>query len=278
MCPHPHMERMKGNMDFDTFRRVIDEAKQYGLQTLRLHVLGEPLLNPNIHEFVRYAKQYDNLKNIVYSTNCTYLDERQAKKILASGLDGIVLAVDGINKETYETIRIRADYEVVKRNVERFLTLRKQLRPDLKVRLSIINLKRSRSEVEAYRAYWRPFLLADQELIIKPFSNFGGQVDNRLEAKEERQKRRQHALRHPCYLLWKNLIVLWNGDVTVCCLDSKAAYMKLGNVWEQSLQELWFSEMQSRYRKLHLKRDWKDMPLCQGCNNNTTMLKMPVGK
>jgi MoaA/NifB/PqqE/SkfB family radical SAM enzyme len=261
------MGRRVGNMNMATFRRIIDEAAKHGLQSIWLHVLGEPLLNPQIFEFVRYCKQFNNLKNIGFSTNGSYLDERKARELLSSGLDRLVLSLDGATKETYEAVRRQGNYEVVKANIERFLTLRKEYRPNLQVKLSIVDLKLTHPELRAFRDYWDLFLMNSGEILVKPFLNFGGLVDDSSGGNSDcRQNHRRNGLAIPCIQLWKNLTILWNGDVTVCCFDGNDALMSLGNVNDCSLQKLWLSQAQTDNRFRHLNRDWRKMPLCQSCS------------
>ena len=91
--------RETGNMKEDFFRKVIDEMHQR-LMYLIFYFQGEPYINPKFLEMVKYA----NAKGIytITSTNGHFLHEENARKTVASGLDRILISIDGSTQEVYE--------------------------------------------------------------------------------------------------------------------------------------------------------------------------------
>ena len=110
MCPTglKQVKRPKGYMDFDLFKSIVDEMAPY-VKATTLHIWGEPLMHKRIFDMVAYCRQKGLRAEI--STNATLLDERKAQGLLDAGLDTIYLCLDGFRPETYEAIRVKADYE-----------------------------------------------------------------------------------------------------------------------------------------------------------------------
>jgi sulfatase maturation enzyme AslB (radical SAM superfamily) len=104
LCPVTvGMDRPGGHMDFDLYKKIIDEVGGYVFLIL-LWDWGEPFLNPSIYEMISYAKQ-KGIK-LVCSTNGHLFKKREeTEKLISSGLDSIFFAVDGISQETYEPYR-----------------------------------------------------------------------------------------------------------------------------------------------------------------------------
>ncbi|MCB0239603.1 MAG: radical SAM protein, partial [Anaerolineae bacterium] len=154
MCPTglKQVKRPQGYMDFDVFKSIVDEMAPY-VKATTLHIWGEPLMHKRIFDMIAYCRQKGLRAEI--STNATLLDERKAKGLLDAGLATIYLCLDGFRPETYESIRVKADYERTNANIHRFL--------DLKVNggytypyvnLQIIQMEQTMPEVDEFVAAW----------------------------------------------------------------------------------------------------------------------------
>ena len=118
MCPTGlgMLTRSKGFMDYDLFTQITDEMAPH-VQTTTLHIWGEPLLHPQIHDMIAYCGSRGLYSEI--STNATVLNEESSRKILDAGLGSIYLCLDGATQETYERVRRRADFEQTRENIRR---------------------------------------------------------------------------------------------------------------------------------------------------------------
>ena len=111
MCPHDVMPRAKGFMDFELFKRIVDEIVLKSPKSkLWPAVLGESLIGGDrFKRMVDYAvsRQVD----IVLNTNGTLLNDDWVSYFSTCGIKEIILGVDGFSKETYEKIRVKGSYE-----------------------------------------------------------------------------------------------------------------------------------------------------------------------
>src|SRR6266850_758071 len=146
MCPTGLnvIQRPKGYMDMMLFRNIVDEVAETS-PAIVLHSWGEPMMHPELFDMVRYARAADLW--VETSTNITLLTEDRIRKVLASGMSQLYLAMDGVTKATYERVRVGGNYDKVMRNVERLLELKRQTGSRLRVVLQIIAMNETREEV-----------------------------------------------------------------------------------------------------------------------------------
>ena len=114
------MTREVGHMEKSTLETVLEKSNMFAEPTW-LHWFGEPLMNPTFFENVATAKK--KIANLGVSTNATLLHERNQIKLLNSGLDTLIIAIDGDTKEVYERVRksTRFKFEQIVANAEEFL-------------------------------------------------------------------------------------------------------------------------------------------------------------
>lgn len=116
----------KGFVTFDAVKRIIDEGVSNNLYGVKFNIRGEPLLHPEIHEFVKYAKQR-GLIDVYFNSNAMLLTDDIARKLIDAGLDRLSISFEGITKDVYEKYRVGAKYETVLSNIEKIQSLKKNL-------------------------------------------------------------------------------------------------------------------------------------------------------
>src|SRR3989304_2259966 len=124
MCTSKDIPEEKiGYMDWDLYRKIIDEAKGF-VYDINLFLGGESLFHKRLPDMIRYAKE--NGISTRLSTNATVLTKDKAKAILDAGLDFIIFSFDGYEKEVYEEIRVNANFEKTLGNIKGFLEEKKR--------------------------------------------------------------------------------------------------------------------------------------------------------
>jgi len=261
MCPRRHMTREIGYMDFDLFRRIINQCKNY-IDYIWFDNFGEPLYHPQLPKFINYCSE--NNISTGFSTNATILDEEKAAMILNSKLDRIYLCLDGTKKEKYESIRLNANFDKTRSNIINFLKLKNKLGKSKPfTNLNMIKMDDTKDEIEDFRKQWEG--LADN-VYIKPFCQWANQDEeiSKKMAKEEREIALQkNKSRYPCIYLWREGIILWNGDLVPCCSDYDGKIV-LGNAGREKLKDIWNSSKAREIRKQHCQGSY-DNSLCRDC-------------
>lgn len=256
MCEHPLMQRGKTNMDVNLAKKVLKECADWGISRVGLSRLGEPLLHPDIAEIIRFAKEC-GIRHVSMVCNGMLLNEKKAKEIISSGLDLILFSIDAAKKETFEGIRQGSNYDTVINNIERFIKIRNELsREKPWVEINICLMRNNIEEAPLIIEKWGSLV---ERVKICPVVPLEHTSDNLVvDAPNYNGKKKA------CDFLWTRLVVLSNGQVTVCCAD-KEGEMSVGNAKESSLKKLWNSEEIRRIRNIHFSKKFDKLPLCKQC-------------
>lgn len=254
-CAHKTLQRKKGTMDMALYKKIIDEIASEAPDTETwMTYYGEALiLKYRLFYMIWYAKQ-KGLTNIVLNSNAMLLDGEMSEMLIDSGLDRLIISMDGFTKETYEMIRVGGNYEEVVANCLQFidrLNSRNSSKPRFEMQFSV--LEENEHEREAFNTFWTA---KGVNVKNRPKASWTG----RIEAKNLDPSRE----RVPCKWGLNHAGLLWNGQLVACGVDSEGLF-NAGNLKEASLKELW-NTVHKDFRRIHLENRWDDLPeVCAGC-------------
>lgn len=260
MCPRQEMTRQTGDMNIRLFEKIINDIKGK-VEFVWLQDYGEPFLNKNIFRMIAYAKRHGLRTGI--STNATVLNDNIIRNILNSGLDYIIFAFDGATKETYEKIRKGANFEQVMRNIKEFIAKKVENKIKLFTAIQCIYMDDTENEINDFIRIWNVKGIDGIRIRQITYSGNRNKFKNSLNGR-------------PCYWLWCDPHIKWDGTVVPCCQDVNAVY-PLGNIKENSLGELWNSEEMIRLRGRHISGKYYEIPLCKNCNMYQPSLPLIIG-
>jgi len=148
----------------------------------------------------------------------------------------------------------------VTQNIERFLEMRgHNENPHLVLR--IIRMQETEEEIESFKDLWSNKIGRGDIIQIADYNDWTGKVTYRG-VKQVQIKRE----RHPCRMLWKNLSVFHNGQVSPCCYDAEGELI-VGNTLNQGLKEIWNGQRLRNLRDLHLAHQFEKIPICSRCRS-----------
>jgi MoaA/NifB/PqqE/SkfB family radical SAM enzyme len=243
MCPRSHMTRPVVDMEYDLFCRIVDENR-HNAEFAILHLMGEPLLNKQLPEMIRYC--HDAGIRTVISTNASVLEPDLDDALVDSGLDIIIFSMDGFDAETFSNLRRGGDYSKILANVDRFLSRKGSRTPQAIVQM--IDMPETRGQTAPYLKYWgaKPGVI----VAIKPFTSWQGNIE---EIRKKGWNRDLTCLEHSrCDRLWMWLTVFADGRVATCCRDYDAT-VDIGNLKKTSCAEAWNGAGMQAFRASHLK-------------------------
>lgn len=264
MCPYPEMVIKKGNMTFDLFQHIIDQCDGKVFDVL-LHMYGEPLVNKEIFRMIAYAKR-KGVRVTSMSTNLTLLTRDKSKQLIEAGLDKITLSFDGTDKETFEKVRLGANYEKCLENLMGFLEVKQQMKSRFPFTvLQIIQMKETEPGLKEFVARFKDLPSVDL-LKVKSFDTWAGQIEHRTEEMKPSTYDRNDVndSRKPCPLLWYYMSIRWDGRVVPCCRDYDNHEI-LGDITKESLMEVWNSKRFQLLRADHLEGNYENSVLCAKC-------------
>lgn len=238
----------EGLISFDTVKKIIDEGADNNLYGVKFSIRGEPLLHPQIHKFIRYAKD-KGLIDVYFNTNAMLLTEDISKKLIEAGLDRISISFEGYTKEVYERCRVGAEYETVLANIENIQALKKKLGVQHpKVRVQAVMLPDTAPTFKNYKKFWAQ--RADEV----------GFLDYII------MKTRKKGIRYPwaCPQIWQRMAIWWDGTILPCNHDD-VGLLALGNVRDTTIKEAWHSEKLRGVRDTHKKGMTHKTQGCNGC-------------
>ena len=239
-----------GYMTFDLFKKIIDEGTEHGLCSIKPMFRGEPLLHPKIVEMMKYAKEKGVIE-VMLNTNATLLSEEKARGLIEVGVDRIICSVDACSKELYEKIRVGAKFDNVLNNIKRLQELKKELGVDKPiVRAQMVDTPQNHLQIDSFVDYWGSIV---DEVSVEAMYEWHNMVSDAAEDKD-----------FCCAQLWQRLIILWDGQILLCCGDNRAEIV-VGNAKVDNLSELWKSDKLKFFRELHLKGESHKMISCRRC-------------
>jgi len=261
--------RETGNLKKDFFTKSIDELYK-NLVYLIFYFQGEPYINPDFLDMVSYA----NKKGIytITSTNGHFLNDANAKKTIESGLDRMIISVDGTTQEVYENYRKEGKLENVIAGAKNVVKWKKKLNsstPHIIFQFLVVkpnehqipDIYKLAEEVGVDEVKLKTAQVYDYEngnpLIptIEKYSRYHKKKDGTYGVKNE--------LLNHCWKLWHACVISWDGLVLPCCFDKDALH-RLGDLKKMSFKEIWQGKEYQNFRAKLLKgRD--QIEICTNC-------------
>lgn len=255
------------------FKSTIDELYK-DLIYLTFYFQGEPYLNPNFLDMVKYASSKKIYTST--STNAHYLNEEQAQKTVESGLDRLIISIDGTTQEVYEQYRVGGTLNKVIEGTKNIIEAKKKLHcqtPHVVFQFLVVKPNEHQlNEVEQLakdlgvdEVLFKTAQVYDYEngnpLIptIEKYSRYKKLVNGKYVIKNE--------LLNQCWRMWSACVVTWDGIVVPCCFDKDAKH-QLGDLKQQSFDELWNSNKYQSFRQSVLKSR-KEIDICKNCSEGT---------
>jgi radical SAM protein with 4Fe4S-binding SPASM domain len=113
MCPRFSSEDPQLDMTMETYGRI-HEAMVFA-HTVDFTGWGEPMLHPHIYQMVGMAR--DQGCATTMTSNGTILNERNAARLIESGMQNLTISIDGLKPETFDAIRVGASFTKVTENL-----------------------------------------------------------------------------------------------------------------------------------------------------------------
>lgn len=265
--------RDTGNLKYDSFIKVIEDCKQH-VSYLTFYFQGEPYINPKFLDMVHYAHQ-TNLYTMT-STNAHFLSMENAIKTVQSGLDRILISLDGTDQTTYESYRKGGDLSKVIEGTKNLIAARKKLNashPQIIFQFlvvkpnehQIVDVQELANDLGVDAVRFKTAQIYDYQ----NGNNLMPSIDKYSRYKKDKQGIYQikNRLANNCWKLWHSCVITWDGNVVPCCFDKDAKY-KMGNAFRTSLKKIWTNKHYNTFRESLIKSR-KEIDICTNCSEGT---------
>jgi radical SAM protein with 4Fe4S-binding SPASM domain len=238
----------QGFMDFDMFKRIIDEiaGKVYAI---RLSFRGEPLLHKNFTDCVTYAKNA-GIQEVSSLTNGANLKGKKLEKILKSGIDWITVSIDGTG-ETYEKIRKPIKFKQIIDNLTQIKNYKEKnnlMKPVIKVQ-GIWPAIREDPEL-----YYNTFFPITDLIAFNPLIDYLRKDENIIYVDD-----------FSCPQLYQRIVIGSDGKVMMCSNDEDGKAL-IGDANEQTVHQIWHGPHLNAMRKKHsCSQGFKSIETCNEC-------------
>lgn len=267
--------RPTGMLDATLYKKVIDELAPTTMYLI-LYFQGEPFLHPEFFSLVKHA----SLKKIytATSTNGHYLTEANAEKIVISGLDRLIISIDGTTQDTYESYRIGGNLNKVLEGTKRVSEAKKRLgskTPHIIFQFLVVRQNEHQiADVKKLAAEMGVDEVGFKTAQIYDYKNGSDLMP--LNDKYSRYKKLsdgtydiKNRFENHCWKLWHASVITWDGTVVPCCFD-KDAWYKMGSLKEYSFKEIWNNASYRQFRA-SIVRSRTEHEMCTNCTEGTTI-------
>jgi len=263
--------RPTGMLRADFFSETIDQLSTE-LLYLVFYFQGEPYLNPAFLDMVSYAAA----KGIytATSTNAHYLNDHNAKRTVESGLDRLIISIDGTTQDVYEQYRVGGRLDKVLEGARNIVRWKKELKsktPFIFFQFLVVrpnehqldDIRRLAAEVGVDQVRFKTAQVYDYR------NDPNGLIP--VKSKYSRYRRLpngdwtpKHRLDNHCWRLWHATVITWDGLVVPCCFDKDAQH-PLGDLKGRPFKEVWQNEQYIQFRRQVLQSR-KNIDICANCS------------
>ena len=244
----------------ELFQTAIDEAAHYYCPSLSVQGNNEPLLIPDLEDYISYAHKRGFI-DIMFNTNGSLLTDDRIRRLLDSGVTRIRFSLDAITKETYEKIRVGGNLEKVVRNIERLLELKDSGGYKLPITgVSLVVQNDNFYEIDEFIKYWSqrvdmvtlqqfmpPVMNGDYSRFYPPNNKYSSDYSAGFKCVQPYQR-----------------LVLRNQEITPCCA-MYSSELSLGTFPDTSLYDAWNSYSMQELRRIHKSGRYVDNEICRKC-------------
>ncbi len=250
--------RKPGVMKLSTVDRILEQLGNT-LIDVELDNWGEPFLNPEIYQIIaRFSSR--GIKTAI-SSNLSFEKQFNAGDLIKSGLDHLIVSLDGATPSVYQKYRKGGNFELVMDNLKKIIESKKALKSRRPfVTMKFLVFPHNLHEREAFQKL-ADALGADRAWFKAPY--FPQALIDRLYPGISPQKLSPSPSPAPtrknCHWLWNSVAISGDGGVSPCCFGiSYHPRFDFGNILEQGFREIWLSPIYQEARSVFLGKKPKD--------------------
>jgi len=265
--------RPTGNLRENLLDDLLNEIGK-DLIYLTFYFQGEPFIHPKMNELVAKANQRGIFT--ATSTNAHFINERSAEAIINSGLNRLIISIDGTNQETYESYRVSGKLEKVIDGTKTILAKRREMKSTFpRVYFQFLVVKPNEHQIDDVKRLGKK--LGVDGVHLKTAQVYDYEQGNPLIPSIEKYARYKkeengkwsikNVLDDQCWKMWHSAVITWDGRVVPCCFDKDATH-EMGQFGKESFKAIWHGETYTNFRSA-LLRSRSEIDICKNCSEGT---------
>ena len=270
--------RPTGMLQKDFFTKTIDDIHKE-LLYLIFYFQGEPYLNPDFLDMVQYASS----KGIytATSTNAHYLTDAAAKRTVESGLDRLIISIDGTTQEVYKQYRVGGHLDKVIEGAKNIVKWKKELNSKTPfVFFQFLVVKPNEHQIEEIKKLAKDIGVDEVRFKTAQIYDYAIDPNNLIPVTDKFSRYKKdtdgnyvpkNKLANRCWKMQHANVITWDGLVVPCCFDKDAMH-QLGNLKNQSFKEVWNNDNYKQFRN-DLMKSRKNIDICANCSEGASVWK-----
>jgi molybdenum cofactor biosynthesis enzyme MoaA len=271
LCRIPQSTRPKGYMSFANFKKIFDDLQNHFKQ-INFTMCGEPTLNVDLPRMIDYCK--GKASTLLYTNGSTL--KKNAEALVDAGLTEIQISIDGVTAEEYQSYRVGGNFANVILGIDELLAARgNNVSP--KIALQFIIMKNNECNVEVFKKNWVDtgvdvLRFKTVNVFFIPYA-FNSELQSRMHTylptnsmySRYRQTQVKKFNGHCSFL--KKSMVLWNGDVALCCYDVDGENV-IGNILGGNKYLDIYNSLAYKVARERIKK--RSLHICENCADSTS--------
>ena len=270
--------RPTGMLQKDFFTRTIDDIHKE-LLYLIFYFQGEPYLNPDFLDMVKYASS----KGIytATSTNAHYLTDTAAKRTVESGLDRLIISIDGTTQDVYKQYRVGGNIDKVLAGAKNIVKWKKELNSKTPfIFFQFLVVKPNEHQIEDIKKLAKEIGVDEVRFKTAQIYDYATDPNQLIPTTDKFSRYKKDAagnyipknkLANRCWKMQHANVITWDGLVVPCCFDKDAMH-QLGNLKNQSFKEVWNNDNYKQFRS-ELLKSRKNIDICANCSEGASVWK-----
>jgi radical SAM protein with 4Fe4S-binding SPASM domain len=266
------MDRERGFMDLDLFKKMINELRPY-IYNINLYFQGEPMLHPGFFSFLENSlTTYTTV-----STNGHFLSEENCEKIVKSGLNRLIISLDGTDQESYSAYRKNGNINTVLDGIQKVSAAKKKFKSSLKIEIQFLVNQLNEHQIPRAKELakklkvglkFKSMQIYDKKDVATWLPLNGRFRRYRMEDGEYVIK---SSLPGRCARLWFNPVITWDGKVLPCCFDKNGEFV-MGDLNQDTFRDIWYGSKYRIFRKSILSGRHM-IEICRNCTSGLIGVK-----
>lgn len=271
-CPSglKQFTRPTGKLNLELHDKMLSQLHK-SVFYINYYFQGEPFLHPDFLKLIQTAK-----KRKIYtstSTNAHFINEAKAQEIIESGLDRLIISIDGLTQKTYENYRVHGTLEKVIDGTKQLIAAKKKLKSNTPhLIFQFLAVKPNEHEIDQVFELGKE--MGIDEVRIKSAQLYDYKNGNPLMPENEKYSRYKlqsdgtYKLKYKtgnhCWRMWSSSVLTWDGKVVPCCFDKDAKHV-LGSIENHDFKDIWTGNQYHNFRKA-VRNHRNEIDICKNCS------------
>ena len=271
-CPSglKQFTRDTGKLDIAFHQRMLSQVSR-SVFYINYYFQGEPFLHPQFLALIEEAKRRKIYTST--STNAHFIDEEKANEIIDSGLDRLIISIDGLTQKTYENYRVGGELSKVIEATNHLVDAKEKKKSKTPhLIFQFLAVKPNEHEIDDVFKLGREMKVNEVRIKTAQLYDYkngnplmpSNETYSRYKKQKDGTYRIKQKLGNHCWRMWSSSVITWDGGVVPCCFDKDAKHI-LGSMKDQEFADIWKSPTYRAFRKA-VFNSRNEIEICKNCS------------